>query len=179
MDRSPFLLKKARERAKELDLNVEWVEEDMRDFRRETAFDLALNLFTSFGYFEDDGENLGVLRNLARSLVPGGCCVLDVMGKERIARIFNPATLDEIEGSGLLLQRHTVIDDFTRMQNEWILLKEDGRRSFKFRHYLYSGRELRDMLLQAGFQQVELYGGLDGAPYDQRAQRLVAVARKE
>jgi hypothetical protein len=42
---------------------------------------------------------------------------------------------------------------------------------------VYSGLELRDRLHQAGFATVQLYGGLDGRPYDLEAARLVAVAR--
>jgi hypothetical protein len=42
---------------------------------------------------------------------------------------------------------------------------------------VYSGQELKDRLLAAGFSRVSLYGNLDGAPYDREASRLVAVAR--
>src|ERR1700736_5314196 len=49
VDGSPFLLGKARERAVEAGIAVEWVLEDMRRFRRPAAFDLACSLFTSFG----------------------------------------------------------------------------------------------------------------------------------
>jgi hypothetical protein len=51
---------------------VEFVQEDMRHFHRPAAFDLALNLFSSFGYFEDVTEDLQVLRHLHVSLTPGG-----------------------------------------------------------------------------------------------------------
>jgi SAM-dependent methyltransferase len=53
VDRSPFLLSKARELA--ADSGIELVEADMRDFIRPAAFDLALSLFTSFGYFDTGG----------------------------------------------------------------------------------------------------------------------------
>ena len=51
VDRSPFLLEKGMERAAHENLNIEWVEKDMREFERPAAFDLVLNLNTSFGYF--------------------------------------------------------------------------------------------------------------------------------
>ena len=81
VDRSPFLLQRARERANEAGVAVEWLEADMRTFRRPASFDLVLLLFTSFGFFRDDAENVGVLRNVAASLRPGGALVLDTMGK--------------------------------------------------------------------------------------------------
>jgi hypothetical protein len=42
---------------------------------------------------------------------------------------------------------------------------------------VYSGLELKDRLMGAGFSTVALYGGLDGSPYGLDAERLVAVAR--
>ena len=59
------------------------------------------------------------------------------------------------------------------------LLREGRSRIFQSRLSVYSGLELRDRLLQAGFAAVRLHGNLDGAPYDLDAARLVAVARAE
>lgn len=44
----------------------------MRTFRRPAAFDGAVNLYTSFGYFDDQEEDRRVLRNLRESLRPAG-----------------------------------------------------------------------------------------------------------
>lgn len=51
VDRTACLLERARERAGLAGVDVEWVQSDMREFRRPAASDLALSLFTSFGYF--------------------------------------------------------------------------------------------------------------------------------
>jgi hypothetical protein len=65
-------------------------------------------------------------------------------------------------------------------RHSWILiLIRDGQRlEYTVGHRLYDGAGLRALLLDAGFESVALHGGLDGAPYDTSAQRLVAVARK-
>ena len=60
----------------------------MRSFVRPDAFHLALSLFTSFGYFEDECDDLQVLRNVHRSLKPQGVLVMDVVSKERLAKVF-------------------------------------------------------------------------------------------
>ena len=179
VDRTDFLLEKARERANEANTSVEWVQEDMRRFVRPDAFDLAINLFTSFGYFDDKGEDLLVLRNLHRSLRPGGICVIDILGKERLAKTLQPVTADEEADGALLIQRHEIFDDWTRIRNEWILIKEGTARSFRFHHTIYSGQELKDLMRKAGFDRVHLYGDLGGAEYGVDAKRLIAVARKE
>jgi hypothetical protein len=76
------------------------------------------------------------------------------------------------------VQLHEVIDNQTRIRNEWILLRNGKVRSFKFYHNHYSGQELRDLLEQVGFIDVRLYGTLAGDEYGPNAQRLIAVARK-
>jgi hypothetical protein len=56
---------------------------------------------------------------------------------------------------------------------------QDGRaESFTFEHTIYSGRELKDLLIEAGFAQVTLHGDLEGGAYGLDAKRLIAVAHK-
>lgn len=178
VDRTAFLLDRGREYAAREAAEVEWVRSDMRQFARPDAFDLAINLFTSFGYFDDPADNLTVLENVYRSLRKDGVFVFEAGGKEVLARIFEATGSQEIEGVGLLVQRRKAIDDWSRMENEWLLIRDGRVRSFRLRHWIYSGRELRQMLESVGFSAIDLYGGLDGSPYGPDAQRLVAVARK-
>ena len=177
VDRSSFLLDKARARAKELGLTVEWVQSDMRDFTRPAAFDLALSLFTSFGFFRDDADNQRVLDNVAVSLRPGGVLVLDMVGKEVLARIFNPTSSLETP-DGIVVQRRNVVDNWNRMQNEWILLQRETARTFRFSHWIYSGREIERMFHDAGFTHVRLCADFLGTPYGLDSRRLVVVGRK-
>ena len=178
VDRTTFLLNKARAHAKTSGAEVEFVQSDMRDFVRPGAFDLALSLFTSFGYFDDKGEDLAVLQHVHSSLAEGGCLLIDVMGKERLAKIFLKAVCDTLPDGTMLVQRHEIFDDWTRVRNEWIVIRDGKTKSFKFHHTVYSGEELRNLLLRAGFSSVKLYGDYDGSEYGVNCRRLVAVAAK-
>jgi len=178
VDRTRFLLNKARQRAKSARGKVEFVNSDMRDFVRPGAFRLAVNVFTSFGYFANKDDDRWAVRNIFESLKPGGVCVIDVMGKERLAKIMQSSHATRHPDGSLLVQLHEIFDDWTRIRNEWILLKGNRVRRFRFHHTLYSGQELKDLLQQAGYAEVKLYGEFDGQPYGPDAPRLVAVARK-
>ncbi len=178
VDLTPFLLERARERAAEAGVDIEWIQADMREFVRPGAFELCINMFTAFGYFDDKDEDLLVLENIHASLAPGGVLLMDVVGKERLARIFSPTTSEELPGESVLVQRHEIFDDWTRIRNEWILIKDGVIKTFEFHHTLYSGQELKERMFQAGFESVALYGDLAGDLYDTNAKRLVAVARK-
>ena len=178
VDRTPFLLDRARERALEAGVDVEWVLEDMRQFVRPASYDLICSLFTSFGYFAEDADERTVLRNTCESLRPGGVFVIDVISKEKVARSWKDAFTSEFPDGARLMQIPKVMDGWSRLRNEWILVKDGTARTFSFEHWLYSGRELEDRLRASGFADVKLFGSLEGSPYDIDASRLVIVARK-
>lgn len=178
VDLSPYLLERAREREDREDVGVEWVRADMREFQREAAFDLAVSMMTSFGYFEDPADDIRVLENVCHSLVPGGKFVLDLVGKEWLCRHTQPVHLTEFEDGRLLVERPVLSENLTWVQNEWLMIDGESVVRHEWSHRMYSGQELADRLFAAGFDEVSLYGGLDGSDYDVDAERLVAVATK-
>ena len=178
VDRSAFLLRHARRYSRDENVEIRWAHEDMRDFISPGSFDLAASLLTSFGYFDDQAENERVLANVYANLAPGGAFVLDVVGKEVVARIFEPCRSQELADGAVLIQKGTVIDDWARIENEWHLIRAGQMRSFRFRHWLYSAVELHQLLQAAGFVRIDMFGNLEGAPYGVEATRLVARAYK-
>ena len=86
--------------------------------------------------------------------------MLEMMGKEILARIFQPTGSEELPDGSILVQRREIFDEWSRIRNEWILIKDNKATSFKFHHTLYSGQELKDRLLQAGFSNIKLFGNL-------------------
>jgi SAM-dependent methyltransferase len=178
VDRTAAYLQVARDRAAAEGLDLELVQADMRSFARPAAYDGAINLYTSFGYFEDPAEDRKVIDNLFESLRPGGRLILDLMGKEVLARIFLPHDWQELPDGSLLLQERKVTRDWTWMDGRWILIRDGHKSEHAVNHRIYDGDGLRALLLDAGFESVTLYGALDGTPYDTDARRLVAVAQK-
>jgi SAM-dependent methyltransferase len=178
VDRSPFLLERACEQSLAAKTAVEWVPGDMRDFVRPAAFHLACNLFTSFGYFQLEDDNLRVLRNVHQSLRPGGTFVMDMVGKERVELQGLELRETHFADGAVLTQRPHVNPDWTRLDSLWTVVKAGQSRSYRFEHYLYSGEGLKRRLLSCGFSSVSLHGDLQGSPYGPEAARLVAVARK-
>lgn len=178
VDKTSFLLKKARARARSAGVAVEWVLSDMRDFVRPGAFDLAISMFTSFGYFEDREEDVAVLANAFASLRPNGAFLVDVFGKEGIAERFLPAAVDRLPDGTVLVEDRRVVDDWSRIRNEWTIIRNGRAKKYAFHVTVYSGQELRDRMEQVGFRDVRLYGDLSGAPYGRGARRLIAVGRK-
>lgn len=179
VDLSEYLLGKARARAAQAKVAADWVRKDMREYVEPGAFDLVVNLSTSFGYFAAQTDDMRVLKNMVESIRDEGVVVLDMVGKEALAERLplNRQPTREHDGS-LLIQRVEVHGDWGRARSEWLLIRGNEVQRFDFEHTLYSGHELRERMNWAGLSDVVLYGGLDGRPYGPGAERLVAVGRK-
>ena len=178
VDRTKYLLDKARARARAAHIKIEWVQADMRDFVRANSFDLVLSMFTSFGYFDDRREDMTVLENMVKSLHAGGVCLIEVLGKERLAKILQPTTSTTLSDGTMVVERHEIFDDWTRVRNEWLLIRNSKVKRFKFHHTVYSGLELRERMERAGFIDVMLHGNLKGDEYGPNAERLIAIGHK-
>jgi len=177
VDRTAAYLDYARKQAEAEGVAIEFVLEDMRSFCRPEAFDGAINLYTSFGYFDSPEDDRQVVLNVFRSLRDGGRFVIEMMGKEVLAGIFRERDWREQSGV-ILLEERRVSDNWKRMENRWTLIDGDSRKEFTVSHRLYSAAELTSLVLDCGFASVDVYGDLSGAPYDHTAERLVVVAHK-
>jgi hypothetical protein len=104
--------------------------------------------------------------------------LLDLVSKEWLARVFQPTTSTKLPTGQLLVQRHEIVDDWTGVRNEWTVLDGERVATFSFRHRIYSGQEIKDLLMRAGFLKPQLYGALDGRPYGIDVSRLTVVSRK-
>lgn len=178
VDRSAFLLDRAESHALASEVEVEWVRQDMRRFVRAETYDLVLNMFTSFGYFDDKDQDLLVLRNVMDSLRPGGTFLIEMASKEWLARVFQPTTSEESTDGGLLVQRHEIFDDWSRIRNEWIVVRDGQATTFKFHHSIYSAQELKDRLTRLGFVNVRAFGDFSGGEFGLESTRLVVLAEK-
>jgi len=177
VDATEAYLESARAHAEDPGVDVEFVHEDMRTFRRGETFDAVLNLYTSFGYFDDRQDDERTARNFYESLKPGGTLVMSLAGKEVMAREFEERSWEERDGA-YILEHREVTDDWSWMNNRWHLVVDGEVRTFTVSHRLYSAYELSELLRDVGFAAVSAYGNLDGDPYDTDAEKLVVVAEK-
>ncbi len=178
VDRTTYLLERARGHADEASVSVEWIHSDLREYAQNDRFDAATNLYSSFGYFDTEAENLQALRNIHQSLRTGGKFLIELTPKEWIARHWLEASAHPQGDDSLVFEFRQILDDWTRLEGTWTLLKDGKARSFQIAHFLYSGAELRRLLYDAGFSAVMLAGDYDGEPYGIDSAKLLAIAKK-
>lgn len=175
VDLSERAIEEAQHRAEEERLDVLFRRGDMRVPVCDCCFDGVINVFTAFGYFENDDDHVRALRAMRRSLRSGGWFVQD---------FFNVPYLV----SNLVSEDHHVRNDAEIYQRRWV---EDGRvnkeitvrtdgqeRSFRESVRLYSLDDFRAMYATAGFELISTFGDHAGRPHSDETPRLVLHGRK-
>ncbi|WP_405796473.1 class I SAM-dependent methyltransferase [Streptomyces sp. NBC_01506] len=177
VDLHPELLERAGLVCAEAKVEAAFVQADVREYVAPDAFDVVLNMYTSFGYFEDPEENLQVLRNACESLAPGGRLIVDLLSKETYASWVGPPKIVDVPG-GMVVMRDHILDDWSRYRTDWTLVRGNTAEHSSLTCWVYSATELRAMFEQAGFENVECFGDWDGGPYDGGATRLIVRGSK-
>jgi len=85
---------------------------DMRNVYKSAAFDIILNLFTSFGYFQTKEENQQVVHAAAAGLKPGGKLLIDFFNTPKIIRNLIPEESKTLEGITFQIRRFVSKDGF-------------------------------------------------------------------
>jgi SAM-dependent methyltransferase len=81
-DLSKNSIKKAKKHEND---RLHFVEHDMRNPFNST-FDVILNLFTSFGFFTDDAEDIRTLKNIKNGLNTHGIAIIDFMNCKQVIK---------------------------------------------------------------------------------------------
>lgn len=162
---------------------VEWHQGDMRQLpfggidKDKETFDAVVNLFTSFGYFDLDAQNVQVLKEMHRVLKPGGRFIMDFLNAEYVRTRLVPHSVRTDEG--LTIEENRRIEDgFVRKQ---IVVREQDQpdRLYSEQVKLYGLSDFRTMLQAAGLSLDDVFGGYDGQPFDPaKSPRLILIGTK-
>jgi SAM-dependent methyltransferase len=175
LDASPMFLDLARRDAADRGVDVEYVEGDMRSLPWSDRYEAVLIWFTSFGYFADD-ENRRVLAEALEALRRGGRLAVDINHLPALIRVFQPDRVTERDGA-FMIDRGTYDPLTGRGPTERIVIRSGRIRRFHYSVRMFTFTELREWLLQGGFESVDGYG-MDGEPLSLESRRMIAVARK-
>jgi len=170
LDLSSALLRVARRESPD----APYVRADMRElpFAAE-SFDLAVNLFTSFGYFEDDLAHAQVLKCVGAATRRGGTFVLDFLNPDEVRR--NLVAYDELVTGGAKVEQFRAISADRKYIEKTIRVRG---REYLERVRLFSRAELEGMLAAAGFDVVARAGDYTGAAWTEDSSRTILFATR-
>jgi D-alanine-D-alanine ligase len=179
IDRSHYLIQKAKGRAKKEGLDVKFREGDARKLPYPAdSFDVVMILGNSFGYFETLQDDLRVLKGVFRVLKPWGKLLIDVADGEYLRKNFQPRSW-EWTGKKYLVcrERSLSLDKQHLISRELVTHVEKGIIADQFYSVrLYSRERVAELLKTAGFSNVTFYGEI--SPDSQRNQDLGMMERR-
>lgn len=179
LDRSHYLIQKAKAQAKKEDLNVKFREGDARKLPyAPDTFDVVLILGNSFGYFETIQEDLRVLKEVFRVLKPWGRLLIDVADGEYLRKNFQPRTWEWIDKKLFVCRERTLSLDKQRLISREVIshIKKGVIADQFYAERLYTRESLAELLRTAGFSDINFYGEI--SPESQRNQDLGMMERR-
>ncbi len=161
LDRSRYLIRKARETARREGLQVPFREGDSRKLPYAAAsFDAVMLLGNSFGYFEAPQDDLRVLREALRVLKPGGRFLLDLVSGDYLRQHFQARSWEWLDAQRFVCRERTLADGGRRLiTREVVTHTEKGVLVDQFyAERLYGRDDLEALLAEAGFAEIRVEG---------------------
>ncbi|SHH04717.1 Methyltransferase domain-containing protein [Flavobacterium fluvii] len=127
---------------------------DMRE-RFEDKFDAIFNLFTSFGYFENDEDNLTTLKAMKDSLTEHGFAVIDFMNVNQVISNLVPEEVKTVDGIDFHIKRY-VSDGHIYKEIDF----EDQGEKFHFTEKVkaLTLKDFEEMMEEAGIYLLDIFG---------------------
>jgi len=178
LDRSHYLIQKAKLSAKKGVLNVRFREGDARKLPYSPdTFDVVMILGNSFGYFEMMQDDLRVLKEVFRVLKPWGRLLIDVADGKYLREHFRPRSWEWIDKKYFVCRERSLSVDGQRLISREVITHVDkGVIADQFyAERLYTKESIFNLLKEAGFNDVNFHGEL--SPNSQRNQDLGMMER--
>ena len=176
-DYSGLFLDKARDFAKGVGVDIKFVQGDMRKLPFQDEFDVVINIFTSFGYFQKEEDHLKVLKEIAKSLKLGGKFLLDTINRDFLVRHFRAKYWSE--GKDFLLLEENKLDlEHNRSEARWTLLQGNKQKVYRHSIRIFTLNELMNLMEQASLKILSCYGDFDQKPWSFDTNRTIIVAER-
>jgi SAM-dependent methyltransferase len=149
---------------------------DMRKPYVRNTFCYVLNLFTSFGYFETEGENINAICTVTEAMSKGGRLVLDFFNTTKVLRNLKPQMDKEVDGIRFKIRK--------KLESGFIVKDmafEDKGRVFQFQERVkaISCDQFLHYFDVADLELLHIFGDYNLNPYDEAtSDRMIFVARK-
>lgn len=168
----------AREKAKSLMLeNVTFAPLDMRNLNEEEVFDGIVNLWSSFGYFDDD-TNEQIIKNFFKAVRKNGKVIVDIENRDYILKFFIRETFKEKEDGVFILERRK-FDPVTSVVTTHRYIIGEGFRKEYLRHIrIYSLTEMINIFKRAGFKEIGYFGNYNGEKFYTDSERIIIIGSK-
>ncbi len=145
---------------------------DMRE-PFEEKYDAIFNLFTSFGYFDDDADNYKTIKAIHNSLTETGFAVIDFMNVDYVLENLVPNEIKTVDGIDFHIKRY-LKDGHIYKEIDF----EDKGKTFHFTEKVQALRlaDFEQMMEEAGIFLLDIFGDYKLRKfYKTQSERLIMI----
>nr|WP_321497260.1 methyltransferase domain-containing protein [uncultured Methanolobus sp.] len=164
LDRSHYLIQRAKNTAKKESLGVKFKEGDARKTPYATdSFDVVMLLGNSFGYFETSDEDLRVLKEVKRILKPWGKVLLDVADGSYLKEKYQPRSWEWIDKHNFVCRERSISTDGQKLISREVIVNDtSGVIADQFyAERLYTTDALKELMKKAEFTDIEIVDSIN------------------
>ena len=148
---------------------------DVHDMSKpyDDQFDAVFNLFTSFGYFEDESCNLNTIKAIKSELNEFGFGVIDFMNVNYVKANLVPEDIKRVEGIDFH-QKRSLKDGYIIKDIEF---KHDGEHyKFQERVKAFTLEDFKDLFNKAGVHLLDVFGDYNLQKFHSKSsERLIMI----
>lgn len=187
IDLSPYLIKQAKNMldsdyskfSKKLRFEIR----DMREISHKSEFDLIVNLFSSFGYFDKDSENIKVITGISKALNKGGYFFFDFLNKDYLINNLVPYDI-KVRNQYAIIQVREISSGFVKKDIIFVKNNPNAKypliNNFYEKIKLYSLEDFRKIFNKSGLSIIKVFGNYEGEKYNhKKSERLIILAQKK
>lgn len=156
--------------------NLHFFVHDMRKLAFINYFDIAMNLFTSFGYFETEKEHVNALKSFRKGIKPDGTLVIDYFNTQKILKNLANQEIKTIEGIEFHLHKFVANGQIIKHIN----FEYRGKtHAFEEKVQAFTLEDFRRMFEKSGLHIQHAFGSYGLDAYDEtKSDRLILVCNK-
>lgn len=149
---------------------------DMRRLFYINYYDIALNLFTSFGYFDTEKDHVNALKTFRKCLTADGILIIDYFNTEKILRNLNSCETKSLDGITFNITKNVIEGKIIKK-----ITFEDKQKTYNFeeRVQAFSFDDFERMLTKAGMVIYKTFGSYALDEFDEsNSDRLILICKK-
>ena len=156
---------------------LEFIVQDMRKPIENKEFDAVLNLFTSFGYFDDLNDNERVISSVRSMLKNNGIFLIDFMNAEYIIDTLIEKEVKTVNSIEFEIERRYdgehIFKDIRFNDRNQVFHFTERVQALKLKHF-------ETLLTNNDFEILRTFGDFDLNPFDEKtSDRLIIVSQKK
>lgn len=163
LDRSRYLIQRAKNISRKKRLNINFKEGDARKLPYPTdSFDFVTILGNSFGYFETTDDDIKILKEIFRVLKPEGKLLMDVADGSYLRDNFTPRSWEWIDKKHFVCRERSLASDNDRLISREVVTNTDKGVIVDqfYAERLYTQEVLADLIENVGFKDTIFHGSI-------------------